>query len=201
MSADTLVPGVRALKPLTIDFHETGFVAQIAGENGQPFWFQLSGEQQQESGSPWGPANPQGLNRYSYVLNNPLGATDPSGHAFRIRMKEVESRRLSKRQRSLSSHLRAILIEVHRVRPQRHTERMVHPNKFESMAQMGILSTMMTMTMIMAKEDPIDNHGDVQKMALLQKKGIALQASQYLLLPLTTIVRVFRVSLRYLRQI
>ena len=27
------------------------------------------------------PANPQSLNRYSYVNNNPLNATDPSGHA------------------------------------------------------------------------------------------------------------------------
>jgi RHS repeat-associated protein len=28
------------------------------------------------------PANPQSLNRYSYVLNNPLNYTDPSGHGF-----------------------------------------------------------------------------------------------------------------------
>jgi hypothetical protein len=27
------------------------------------------------------PGNPQSLNRYSYVYNNPLGYTDPSGHA------------------------------------------------------------------------------------------------------------------------
>jgi hypothetical protein len=27
-----------------------------------------------------GPANPQQLNRYSYVLNNPVNGTDPSGH-------------------------------------------------------------------------------------------------------------------------
>src|SRR5689334_12144096 len=26
------------------------------------------------------PANPQSLNRYSYVLNNPLKYTDPTGH-------------------------------------------------------------------------------------------------------------------------
>ncbi len=26
------------------------------------------------------PANPQSLNRYAYVLNNPLKYTDPSGH-------------------------------------------------------------------------------------------------------------------------
>jgi hypothetical protein len=29
-----------------------------------------------------GPANPQQLNRYSYVLNNPVGNVDPSGHCF-----------------------------------------------------------------------------------------------------------------------
>ena len=29
------------------------------------------------------PANPQSLNRYSYVLNNPLKYTDPSGHSWR----------------------------------------------------------------------------------------------------------------------
>jgi len=28
------------------------------------------------------PGNPQALNRYSYVLNNPLRYNDPSGHAF-----------------------------------------------------------------------------------------------------------------------
>ena len=28
------------------------------------------------------PANPQSLNRYAYVLNNPLRYTDPSGHAY-----------------------------------------------------------------------------------------------------------------------
>jgi RHS repeat-associated protein len=28
------------------------------------------------------PFNPQSLNRYSYVLNNPLGYTDPSGHYY-----------------------------------------------------------------------------------------------------------------------
>ncbi len=28
------------------------------------------------------PGNPQALNRYSYVLNNPLRYTDPTGHFF-----------------------------------------------------------------------------------------------------------------------
>ncbi|MCG8347875.1 MAG: hypothetical protein MI924_08865 [Chloroflexales bacterium] len=70
-----------ARKPLTVGFHEAGFAATLNGENRQPFWFQLSAEERQQVGSPWGPHNPQALNRYSYVLNNPLRWTDPSGHA------------------------------------------------------------------------------------------------------------------------
>jgi hypothetical protein len=88
VSADSVVPGNAsggmdgvALKGLTVDFHEPGFAAGLAGENNQPFWFQMSGEQRQRAGVPWGPANPQALNRYSYVQNNPLKYTDPSGHA------------------------------------------------------------------------------------------------------------------------
>jgi hypothetical protein len=33
-----------------------------------------------QTSNPWGPANPQTLNRYSYVQNNPLKYTDPTGH-------------------------------------------------------------------------------------------------------------------------
>ena len=87
MSADTIVPGTASggmdglqLRPLTVDFHEPGFAAQLGGENGQAFWFQLSDDEREKAGIPWGPANPQALNRYSYVQNNPLGATDPNGH-------------------------------------------------------------------------------------------------------------------------
>jgi len=69
-----------ALKPLTVDFHEPRFVATLNGENQQGFWFQLSDEQRRKAGSPWGPSNPQALNRYSYVQNNPLRYVDPSGH-------------------------------------------------------------------------------------------------------------------------
>ena len=78
-SASGGLDGVQ-LKGLTADFHEPGFAAQIGGENTLGFWFELSDQQRQQVGVPWGPANPQALNRYSYVLNAPVKATDPSGH-------------------------------------------------------------------------------------------------------------------------
>jgi RHS repeat-associated protein len=87
ISADTVVPGNAsggmegvAVKPLTVGFHETQFLGKLNGENKLGFWFQLSDEERQQAGSPWGPANPQALNRYAYVQNNPLKYTDPSGH-------------------------------------------------------------------------------------------------------------------------
>ena len=69
-----------AVKPLTVDFHEGGFQAKLNQENRLGFWFQLSDKDRQQADSPWGPANPQALNRYSYVQNNPLRWTDPTGH-------------------------------------------------------------------------------------------------------------------------
>jgi RHS repeat-associated protein len=96
VSADTVVPGTAsgsmdgiALKPLTVAFHETGFIGQIASENNQPFWFQMSGKQKQQAGWQWGPRNPQSLNRYSYVLNNPIKYTDPSGHSVYLTNKQA----------------------------------------------------------------------------------------------------------------
>jgi RHS repeat-associated protein len=87
ISADSVVPGNAsggmegiALKPLTVDFHEPGFVGGLNQENRQPFWFQMTDEQRQEAPVPWGPQNPQALNRYSYVQNNALRYTDPTGH-------------------------------------------------------------------------------------------------------------------------
>jgi len=89
VSADSVVPGNAsgsmdgvALKGLTVDFHEPGFVSKLGEENGFGFWFQLSDDDKQQLGSPWGPGNPQALNRYSYVQNNPLRWTDPSGHCL-----------------------------------------------------------------------------------------------------------------------
>jgi hypothetical protein len=40
----------------------------------------LGPEEQQQAGSPWGPQNPQALNRYAYGLNNPVRWADPAGH-------------------------------------------------------------------------------------------------------------------------
>jgi RHS repeat-associated protein len=95
ISADSVVPGVAdgsmdgvALKPLTVDFHESGFVKRLTEEHqfthAQGFWFQLDDTQREEAKEPWEPENPQALNRYAYVLNNPLRYTDPDGHRPRI---------------------------------------------------------------------------------------------------------------------
>jgi hypothetical protein len=87
VSADTVVPGNAsggmdgvALKPLTVAFHEYGFTTRLNAENRFGPWFTLSNEEKQQLGSPMGPRNPQALNRYSYVQNNPVRYTDPSGH-------------------------------------------------------------------------------------------------------------------------
>jgi hypothetical protein len=69
-----------ALKPLTVAFHEYGFVSKLNRENQFGPWFTLSDRERQQLGDPMGPANPQALNRYSYTLNNPVRYTDPSGH-------------------------------------------------------------------------------------------------------------------------
>jgi RHS repeat-associated protein len=102
VSADSIVPGAASgkeggaatlgmdtssqLAPLAVDFHEVGFVATLNGENAfraeNGFWFQLDNEGRQQAKSPWGPQHPQALNRYSYVLNNPLRYVDPSGHIY-----------------------------------------------------------------------------------------------------------------------
>jgi hypothetical protein len=69
-----------ALKPLTVSFSEPGFVAKLNQESQFGPWFTLSDKEKQQLGSPMGPQNPQALNRYSYVLNNPMRWTDPTGH-------------------------------------------------------------------------------------------------------------------------
>ena len=96
VSADTVVPrsasgsmdGI-ALKPLTVDFHETGYVSRLNGENGLRFWFQMSDDERQKAGSPWGPANPQALNRNSYILNNSIRYVDPTGHTWYLSQQDA----------------------------------------------------------------------------------------------------------------
>ncbi|KAB8144383.1 RHS repeat-associated core domain-containing protein [Chloroflexia bacterium SDU3-3] len=76
LSADTVVPGNAsggmdgvALKPLTVSFAEPGLLSSLNSEESHAdklYW--------------GGPANPQSLNRYSYVQNNPIIYRDPTGH-------------------------------------------------------------------------------------------------------------------------
>jgi pyocin large subunit-like protein len=86
VQADSIVPnGDKAsIVPLTVDFHEPQFLAQLNAENRYTlehgFWFQLSADEKREDKVQRGPLNPQALNRFSYVLGNPLKYTDPTGH-------------------------------------------------------------------------------------------------------------------------
>jgi len=100
LSADSIVPGSAsgkggmaatlgqdsgtALRPLTVDFHESGFAAGLAQEDAftqaRGFRFQLRGHDRQQAKADTGPGNPQALDRYSYALDNPLRYTDPTGH-------------------------------------------------------------------------------------------------------------------------
>ena len=61
---------------LTVDFHESGFLNSVQREHSlileKGFWSRTR--------SVSGPMNPQALNRYAYVLNNPIRYIDPSGH-------------------------------------------------------------------------------------------------------------------------
>ena len=77
LSADSIVPGSPnggtggiGLASLTTDLSDPMFAAQIVAE-------QAGGDDTRDR---YGPANPQALNRYSYVRNNPVRWTDPTGH-------------------------------------------------------------------------------------------------------------------------
>ncbi len=86
LSPDSIVPdgSKAALRPLTVDFHEVSFVVGIAQEDTftqlKGFAFQVNDQDRRQAKSDTGPGDPQALNRYSYVLNNPLLHIDPSGH-------------------------------------------------------------------------------------------------------------------------
>ncbi|GAB4215086.1 MAG: carbohydrate-binding domain-containing protein [Roseiflexaceae bacterium] len=86
VSADSVVPGdasgsmgKTAYTPLTVDFHEDEFASGLAAEN--------RGERTDVNA--FGPSNAQALNRYSYVQNNPLKYTDPSGHLVYLSREEA----------------------------------------------------------------------------------------------------------------
>ena len=120
ISADSVVPGSAsgsldgvALKPLTVDFHAPGFVSRLVQEHQFGPWFQLSDDEKQQLGSPWGPANPQALNRYRYVQNNPLWYTDPSGHTWYLSQAQaaglaLELRALAREYASLADPLAVV---------------------------------------------------------------------------------------------
>jgi hypothetical protein len=84
-----------ALGPLTVDFHEPGFLEGLNAENAftaeKGFPFQLNGEARQQAKANSGPDNPQALNRYAYVLNNPVRYTDPDGHCGPVCIRLLES--------------------------------------------------------------------------------------------------------------
>jgi len=75
VSADGIVPNTPN-NGLTVDFHANGFLSSVQEENSlvlrEGFW--------SKDRKPNGPPNPQALNRYSYVLGNPLNYVDPTGH-------------------------------------------------------------------------------------------------------------------------
>ena len=103
VSPDTIVPGIQDGKggaadsigavqnhKLTVDYHEPGFISAVQKEHDltleKGFWFQLQEEDREGADlkDPWGPANPQALNRYAYVMNNPVRYSDPSGHILML---------------------------------------------------------------------------------------------------------------------
>ena len=93
VSADSIVPNT-SHRSLTVDFHEMGFRASLGGENNQGFWFQMNDDQRQNATAPWGTPDPQELNRYSYVNNNPLRYSDLSGHKKYSKERAIQIRKL-----------------------------------------------------------------------------------------------------------
>ena len=98
IQADTIVPGSASgagggvtslgynsqmrLTPLTVNLGQ--FTAQVNAEAREVWqlgaFSQWDRRTRREHPVPMGPLNPQALNRYSYVLSNPLRYVDPTGH-------------------------------------------------------------------------------------------------------------------------
>jgi RHS repeat-associated protein/uncharacterized repeat protein (TIGR01451 family) len=77
VSPDSLTPGAPSSK-LAVDFHEANLAASVNGDNQYVLWKGFFS--QWRGGDRWGVGDPQVLNRYSYVQNNPVAYTDPTGH-------------------------------------------------------------------------------------------------------------------------
>jgi hypothetical protein len=76
--AATVGPNPQAgLAALTVGFQEPGFNARLATEHRGLL---ATGFFDRETPLSMGPSNPQALNRYAYVLNNPVRYADPDGH-------------------------------------------------------------------------------------------------------------------------
>ena len=71
-----------ALSPLTVAFHNPAFNAALGSEI-------RAGDTDRDKLHWGGPYNPQDLNRYSYVRNNPMNATDPTGHYIELTRQEA----------------------------------------------------------------------------------------------------------------
>ncbi len=68
----------------------------------------MSNRERQHATPPWGPGNPQELNRFSYVNNNPLRYSDPSGHVYLSRTQAAEIiRQLTAIQKEINKAIRA----------------------------------------------------------------------------------------------
>jgi RHS repeat-associated protein len=106
LSADTIVPGNAsggmdgiAVKPLTVGFHEGSYLTAVNIENVKP------------SDKIIAPMEAQSLNRYTYVLNNPLRYTDPTGHDAYLSRDQADQ---------FSSSLGDLIIQMHNA--QQNTE-------------------------------------------------------------------------------